>query len=169
MRNLKTILRTRLKGACRVALLGVGSELRGDDAAGIRVCAEVAAVLKERRVRTARVFYGHTAPENVTGEIRKYAPSHVIIVDAADFGRAPGTVSIVDLSLSGGTSCSTHRLPVAVFAAYLEQSIKCVPILIGIQPSCLTFGAGVSSAVNRAVRTVSTALSDSIPVCEKSR
>jgi hydrogenase 3 maturation protease len=176
MRNLKAQLRIKLKNARRVALLGIGSDLRADDAAGLEVCAAVETVLKKKRRRCLRhpsvsdvlvprrcaVFYGHTAPENVTGEIRRFAPSHTIIIDAADFGLSAGKVSVVDLSETGGVSCSTHRLPMAIFADYLVRSLCCTPIFIGIQPATLEFGMSLSVEVRQAVRNVSRAIVDAL-------
>ena len=42
--ELLTVLREKLAGATRVAILGVGSELRADDAAGIMVAQELSLI-----------------------------------------------------------------------------------------------------------------------------
>ena len=45
--NLKTVLKNSLRNAVRVAVLGVGSELKGDDKAGMLVAADLEKNLKK--------------------------------------------------------------------------------------------------------------------------
>ena len=87
MQSLTTELKNRLKAAKRIAVLGVGSELRGDDVAGMLVAGAV-----QKKSKKIRVFLGATAPENLTGEIIKFKPTHLIIVDTADIKEKPGTI-----------------------------------------------------------------------------
>ena len=103
------------------------------------------------------VLLGDTAPENVTGEIRRALPSHVIFVDAAEFGAPPGTVRLVDSVEIGGMSSSTHTLPLAVIADYLKQELGCRVLFLGLQPKGVEFGEGLSEEVAAAVtETVAT-------------
>ena len=66
MKNLKP----ELKGASKIVVLGVGSELRGDDIAGILAAEN----LKGKTSDKLQVLIGGTAPENLTGEIKKLKP-----------------------------------------------------------------------------------------------
>jgi hydrogenase 3 maturation protease len=157
---LKTRLRKILRGAEGIALLAVGSHLRGDDAAGLLVAEELRKTWKGRRgsPRLA-VFVGHTAPENLTGRIRKFNPTHVIVVDAADRGCRPGHVEVVDTDAAeAGASFSTHALPLGVLTGYLRDSIGCQVVVIGIQPATLEFGRAPSEPVVSAARAVSRTL-----------
>ncbi len=92
MPNLKTILKNKLKGAKKIAVLGVGSSLKSDDAAGLLVAEE----LKKIKNPKLKVFFGSTAPENLTGEIIKYKPTHIIIVDSVDMDQKPGSILLID-------------------------------------------------------------------------
>ena len=98
MPGIKTILRDRLKNAQRVAVLGIGSELRADDAAGLLIAKELKTYLKENKKRNQlKVFLGETAPENLTGQIKKFKPTHLIVIDAVDFNLEAGALRVVDI------------------------------------------------------------------------
>lgn len=103
MTNLKATLKKRLNKAKRIALLGVGSKLRCDDAAGILVAEQLE---KERRKvkfqQSLKVFIGATAPENLTGEIKRFKPTHLIIIDSADLGKPAGAVQLISADEVGG-------------------------------------------------------------------
>lgn len=121
------------------------------------------------RVRGARgpmevgIFFGETAPENLTGEIRRFAPSHVVIIDAADFGLSPGQIDAIDPDGSADNSPgSTHNLPMHVLTNYLRRELNCRSLIVGIQPACITFGHAVNPAISAAARDVARMLLDSL-------
>ena len=147
--TLKATLKSRLHKAKKVALLAVGSELRGDDAAGILVGKHLSeAPQKNQQQRQFKVFFGDTAPENLTGEIKKFQPTHLIIVDAADSAAKPGKITLIEPEESGGVSFCTHKLPLKILVDYLSWSLACCQIIIiGIQPEKLDFGAPLSKKV----------------------
>lgn len=157
--NLKALLRENLEGANRVAVLGVGSELRGDDQAGLLV---VERLRKRCKVNGScpqlELFYGATAPENLTGEIKNYRPSHLILVDAADVEKDPGTVEVISHELISGVSFSTHMMPLKIIVDYMLDSINCKVMVIGIQPKSLEYTGPVSSEIRASVRQVATAI-----------
>src|SRR5665647_2924663 len=136
MANLKTILKQKLKDAKRIVVLGIGSELRADDAAGLIVAEE----LKKIKNLKLKVFLGSTAPENFTGEIIKFKPTHILIVDSVDTDQKPGFILLINPDEVGGVSFSTHMLPVKMMVDYLLASLECEIIIIGIQPKILLFG-----------------------------
>lgn len=159
MTSLKIALKKRLEPAQRIALLGIGSELRGDDACGILVAESLKRYSREiPGSRKFKVFIGGTAPENLTGEIKKFNPTHVILIDAADIGKKAGMIKLISPEEAKGISFCTHQLPLKIMADYLVQSIGCAMFIIGIQPKKIDFGASVSRQVQAAVRTVSAAL-----------
>jgi hydrogenase 3 maturation protease len=165
MESLQTSLRRRLKDARRVAVLAIGSPLRGDDAAGLRVAEQLRRIRKQKRFKAAqpssvRVFLGETAPENLTGQIKKFRPTHLVILDAADARRKkPGSITLFrhDL-LRGGSSISTHNLPVNILVEYIRQSVPCKVLILGIQPESHEFGRPLSAPVQRAARRAAEAL-----------
>ncbi len=140
----------------RVAVLGIGNELNGDDAAGVRVVRELAA----RLTATPGVLLidGGVAPENYTGPLRRFQPDLVLEIDAAHLGEAPGTTRWVDWRDADGLSASTHTLPPSVLAEFLVAEIGCEVSLLGIQPATLEMNTPVSPAVERAVHQLADAL-----------
>jgi hydrogenase 3 maturation protease len=136
----------------RVALVGIGQELRGDDVAGLLV---VRAATRSLPIRDdLLIIEAASAPESFTGPLRRFAPDVVLLIDAADLGGPPGTVTWIDPGTVGGVGASTHTLPLHVFASYLETTIGCAVGIIGIQPASLAFDAPVSTAVQAAVSAV---------------
>ena len=156
MPTLPAILKQRLSRARRVAVLGIGSPLRGDDAAGVLAARDIAEKLKRASKPRLKVFIGETAPENLTGPIKEYSPTHLIVLDAADTGNRPGHIELIEPDWIGtGASFSTHSLPVHVLIQYLHAHLKCDIILLGIQPASCEFGLPVSRSVQRAIQRVS--------------
>jgi hydrogenase 3 maturation protease len=130
-------------------VVGIGHELRGDDAAGIRVA-------RDLRMRAARwkhvlVIDAGSAPENHTGVLRRFGPHLVLLVDAADMSMPAGTVRWLACDDTEGVSASTHTLPPSVLARYLAVELHCEVALIGIQPGDTTIGRPLSAAVRHGI------------------
>lgn len=155
-RNLKKILKTKLKDAKRIAVPGIGSELRGDDAAGMLAAKEING--SPGKYSKVKVFFGATVPENLTGEIKKYRPTHLIIIDSVDLGKKPGTICLLDSDKIEGISFSTHKLPIKVMVDCLIKSINCKPIIIGIQPKSFDFDSDFSKEVIHSIKKLSAML-----------
>jgi len=162
MLKLSTLIKNRLQNAKRIALLAVGSELRADDAAGLLAAGILAADTRRKKRVKFKVFLGETAPENLTGEIKKFAPSHLIIIDSADSGRRPGQVSLINPQEAGGVSFSTHKVPLKIMADYLWESCACSTLIIGIKPKSLNFMGSICPEVKKAVTLVSRAIKEAL-------
>lgn len=150
MEILRTALRKTIADARRVAVVGIGSRLRGDDACGLLA----ADSLKSCKItgRRLKIFTGATAPENITGEIKRFKPDRVILIDAADFKKKPGTVRLIKPEEAQGICFCTHQIPLQILADYLSRSIGCCVRIIGIQAKTLTFGAQLTPAVEKAAQ-----------------
>jgi hydrogenase 3 maturation protease len=164
MTSLKAILGEKLQRAERVAVLAIGSALRADDAAGMLAGEELAGLsAHEGAGARVAVFLGGTAPENLTGEIKRFRPTHLVILDAADMGREPGCIELMEpAALSLNTSVSTHGLPVAMLADYLRRFTGCEVIVIGIQPETRGFGEEPSEKVRGAARELAAAIAAAV-------
>jgi hydrogenase maturation protease len=138
----------------RLAVLGVGNVSRGDDAAGV-LCAEALGRLAGPSANPRlKVFVAHEAPENFTGAVRDFGPSHVLVIDAAAGGYPPGTVFRVEPAAIPDEDVSTHRTPLSTLAAYLEKTVGCRVVVLGVEPGVFEPGAGLSPEVARAVDRV---------------
>ncbi len=162
MKNLKTQLTKRLKGVKRLAILGVGSDLRGDDAVGMLIAQALKPSSRNAKSGVAlRTFLGCTAPENLTGEIKAFVPTHLLIIDAADMGCAPGAARLFETSdQREGISFSTHRMPLKILSDYLCTFFPCCVIILGVQPKNLTFGSAPSKEVKSAARKIAAVIAD---------
>jgi hydrogenase 3 maturation protease len=161
----------------RLAILGIGHELRGDDAAGLAVVRKLGeqfvpcSVLRipyqddGRQYATRNTQYdclvldGGPAPENQTGALRQFGPDLVVMVDAAQMDAPPGTVAWLDLEEIDGVSAVTHLLPLNMLARYLVHELNCVVGMIGIQPAQTEVLAELSVVVETAVVDIVTYLS----------
>jgi hydrogenase 3 maturation protease len=160
--SLEKFLKDRLKSAGRIALLAIGSEFRGDDAAGLLVADSVKKLLKKKDKRF-KIFIGATAPENLTGDIKRFSPSHILLIDSVEFKEKPGSIVVLSpRDMGEGVSFSTHKMPAKVLIRYFMKSFKCDPVLIGIQPASMDFGKKPSKDVISSSRKVAGAIVKSI-------
>jgi len=151
--DIKTMLAEALGNARRVAILGCGSELLGDDAAGMRVAGQL-----EGLGENVRAFCGSTAPENFSGVIKRFRPEALLVVDAADMGRKPGEAALIPIEKIDGVSFSTHMLPLKIMLEYLHRETGCSVSLLGIQSASVEFGTAMTPEVTAAVDAVAAAL-----------
>jgi hydrogenase 3 maturation protease len=150
-------LQSFLKGAHRVAILGVGSELRADDAAGIEV---VRRLRRNFASKNVLLIDAGIAPESFLHKIRRFRPSHILIIDATDFNAKPGSVMLADPDAIVGKSISTHRLPLSILARYLQEQTNASIALLGIQPASAKLGGPMSKRVEEAVEGLVAALTN---------
>jgi len=143
-----------------VAIVGIGSELRGDDAAGVMVARALQLAVEADRDPPLFIIDAGTAPENFTGPLRRFEPDLVLLIDAAQMNEAPGSIRWIDWQDTSGLSASTHTLPPYLLAQYLVSELNCDVALIGIQPQGNEFGASLSlevqQAIDEIVRTLET-------------
>jgi hydrogenase 3 maturation protease len=163
--NLKKVLKNRLCDARRVAILGIGSDLRADDASGMIAAESLRAKLLKNRKKSipVKIFFGETAPENLTGDIKKFMPSHILIIDTLDGGKRAGSIYLFKPEeVSEGTSFSTHKMPAKILVDYLNASCRSQTTIIGIQPKTVDFGKPVTAAVFRSAHMVAEMIFEAI-------
>ncbi|NPV85885.1 MAG: hydrogenase 3 maturation endopeptidase HyCI [Anaerolineae bacterium] len=133
----------------RWAIVGVGNELNGDDAAGILALR----ALKQRLVDRSDVLLidAGTAPENFTSLLRGFAPDKVLFIDAAQMDLPPGQSAWLEVEQIDGVSASTHTLPLTVLAGYLQADLGCRVQVVAVQVERVGFGLQVSETVVRGV------------------
>lgn len=134
--------RTRNK---RLAILGVGNELRGDDAAGPAL---VDALQGKTR---ATLLDAGDMPEDYGGVLETAAPQVLLIVDAVALGGRPGDVALVEVDQLAGARTTTHNTSIAVLAQALKDRLACDVVVLGIQPEDLTLGMPMTQRVRTTV------------------
>ncbi len=136
----------------RLAVLGIGHELCGDDAVGVRLAGRLRSLTpgNDRLL----VIEAGPAPENFTGLLRRFRPDLVLLVDAAQMDAGPGTIGWLDLQSVDGISASSHTLPLHILVSYLLAELGCQVALIGIQPEQTFADAPLTPCVQAAAGMV---------------
>jgi len=145
-----TRLRASNERPLRLGVVGIGHELRGDDAAGLVVAQQLRPFAHQHLLV---IEAGH-APENHTGLLRRFNPDLIILVDSAQLNQPPGTVRWLPWQETTGLSATTHTMPPYMLARYLTAELGCEVALIGIQPENNAIGVGFSTAVQEATGAV---------------
>jgi hydrogenase 3 maturation protease len=138
-------LKKWLRKSRKIVVLGVGNPLRGDDAVGV----EIVRQLRGRTSKRVKLLECETVPENFTSKIRKLNPTHVLIVDAAEFSKKPGTAKLLSVAKISGLAVSSHNAPLSMLADYLKHTINPKMALLGVQPKQTELGTGMSEEVKK--------------------
>jgi hydrogenase 3 maturation protease len=135
----------------RVAVVGVGNRMRGDDAVGPAVIDALDGL------PGAALFDAGAAPENHIQPLARATPARVLLVDACDFGAQPGEFRLFTRAeveeLSYGF-LSTHTLPLNLTMEMVVQETGAEVCLLGVQPAAIEFGAALSGPVAAALPRV---------------
>ena len=127
-------------------LLGVGNRLSHDDGVGPVVAQALA------DSDWIAIDCG-TSLENATGIVSREHPDLLVIVDAATMGKDPGEVFLLPIAAKDRMLASTHGLPLSFVLGNIETSAK-ETVLIGIEPMDMSFGEGLSEAVEAAAQVL---------------
>ena len=136
----------------RVLILGLGNPLLGDEGIGVRVVEELKGLELPNGVT---VVEGGTVGLGLIGLMEGY--QRVIIVDAADMGHPPGrVVRFTPLEAQFKTAeapLSLHQIGLGEVLA-LAEALEVAPaelVIIGIQPSRIEGGVGLSPEAEGAI------------------
>ena len=81
-------------------------------------------------------------------------PDVLLLVDAAQMGREPGTIAVVDeRDVVSDLLITTHSLPITFLLEDLKKSCKQV-VFLGIQPAQLEFMEPLTPEVLRSVERI---------------
>ena len=141
-------------------VLGVGSRLGGDDAAGAYAVEKINRRLKKAKTSPSppiTAIDAATAPESYTSVIRRERPALLVLVDAADMNLPPGSLRIISPERIVAASFSTHQMPLSAFMSYVKEFCGEV-LLIGIQPGQTEAGKEISTTVRQSVKKLAEAI-----------
>jgi len=155
----RALLKRTLRGAQSVVILGIGNSQKGDDGAGTACAERIAAALTDVQRRRIEAIPAGEVPENYTGTIRRFKPSHVVIIDACSAQKAPGSIFLVESSAIADADVSTHRMPLSMLVRYLEETVECRVVVIGIEPLSMSRQNGLSAPVESNVERLARFLS----------
>jgi hydrogenase 3 maturation protease len=133
----------------RVAVIGVGNRMRGDDGVG----SVIAERLQELAKGSLLVIDAETVPENYLGVLLDSKPEVALFIDAVDFGGEVGEWALVPLSVLGDKVPTTHTVSLKLLGQILESNgTEC--LLLAIQPKQIGFGAPMSEEVASAAERI---------------
>ncbi len=119
----------------RVVLVGVGNPMRADDGVGPKVIE----LLEEKPINDVLLINSETVPESFTSKVTGYNPTHVMLIDAANFRGNVGDTKMITSQHIGGQAVSTHSLPLTIFINVIENDLDIQVMLLGIQPRTIAF------------------------------
>jgi len=149
--SIKSDLKSWLRGCSRLIILGIGNPLRGDDSLGLRIANN----LRGKTPKNVKVIYGGITPENFVGKIKRFKPSHVLMIDAAHFGGKPGEPRLIPPENTSGIALSTHVMPLYILAWLIQKETSAKVILLGIEPKNLNLGEEISPEVEESIKQCS--------------
>ncbi len=117
-----------LSHAERLVLIGVGNENLGDDGVGVYIVNSI-----HKATKSNFVLNGGSVPENITHKLRNLLPTHILLIDAANFNEEPGSFILATSDDVVGKSISTHQLPLSILMKYLENEYHANVRLLCIQ------------------------------------
>ena len=138
-----------LKNHGKIAIIGIGNELKGDDGLGSIIAKKLSKLFQKNQ--NLFVFDGGTVPENYTSSIRKINPTHIILIDAVEMGEETGYIRLIDKKEIANYNISTHAMPISFLIRYMEATIGSKIILVGIQPKSMQLTEGISKEVETSI------------------
>ncbi|MGY5863290.1 MAG: hydrogenase maturation protease [Candidatus Thorarchaeota archaeon] len=146
-------LKDFIAGAEKIAVLGIGNDLRTDDGLGLLIIDNLK--IDDPRIMIENVG---SVPEGFAKNLASFGAERIIMIDAADMLKPPGHVELITKDRIGGIAISTHRMPLSFLMMYLEQETGGKSLLIGIQPKSIQFGEGLTPEIQEVVDKTITSL-----------
>ena len=122
----------------KILIVGTGNALRNDDGIGIYVGMQ----LKEQS--KYRVLIAENGLENHTGKINRLEPDKLLIIDALNLNKEPGSFELMPLSEIKDFTGNTHTIS---FCKLAEMIIVSEIYILGIQPADLSIGTKITEKV----------------------
>jgi hydrogenase 3 maturation protease len=138
-----------IAGAEKIAILGIGNDLRSDDGIGPYIVNTIK--FDNPNVMIENVG---SVPEAFSRPLAEFGAKRIIMVDAADMQKAPGHIELVTKNRIGGISISTHSMPLSFLMMYLEQETGGESILLGVQPKSIEFGEGLNPEIQEVAEDI---------------
>ena len=138
----------------KLALVGLGHPLRGDDYVGSFI---VKTLMSECRRDGVSFFDAEDGVERVVSQISKLNPKQVVFVDACDMNARAGDIALIPLAETNYPFFTTHGIPLKLLASrFLPESENW---LLAIQPDIMEVNGHLSERVNRSAVDISSFIS----------
>lgn len=129
--------------------VGIGNTLKGDDGAGPILSEMIKMIPGSHEVLDAGMV-----PENNIGKIKSFGRKSVVFLDALDFKADPGGVRVFSVDEIYDGNVATHSFSIGFICDLIREELDCNFYMIGIQPSQMRMGEGLSSKVKEALERI---------------
>jgi hydrogenase maturation protease len=146
----KTMIRLRTPGSRpKLAIVGLGYEMRGDNAAGVVIAYALRPLAAQ--CQNVVVIAAGAAPDHHTRLLRHADPGLIVLVEAVQLDKPPGTVAWIPWDATANLMTATDTL---MLFDRLGSQLQCEIALIGIQPADTAVGTALSPEVRQAIDQV---------------
>ncbi len=153
-------LRSFLRDAAVVTIIGMGNELRGDDAVGLLV----ARLLRPYQTTRLQVFEGYMNPEVFIAPACAAHPTHLLIIDAAELHRHPGEWQILSSDMVEQGLFTTHAIPALEVAKEIQRRCNAEVAFLGIQPKSRDISLSLSAECRHTAEEIAENIRGSIEI-----
>jgi len=157
----------KLQDCSHVAVIGIGADLREDDAVGNLLACELIGSIKQLldesnncnynwseneyiRAGQLLVLNASVAPEQYITMLKDFSPDKIILIDAATMGTAanPGDLAFIEPEELDLSTFSTHTISIRYFIEILKTlGVAAECFVIGMMPASLGYGEALSQPV----------------------
>jgi hydrogenase maturation protease len=151
------ILLESCSSEARLAIVGVGHPLRGDDYVGSYAVKAIMEATDGALPEGAYLFDAEDAVEALVAKLARIGLKHVIFIDACEMGLRAGEAILLSVRETSYPFFTTHGIPLKVLA---EQLLcDCKVWVLAIQPRQTEFGESLSPEIRFTATNVSNFIS----------
>ena len=145
-------LKEKLRG--KVAIVGIGNVMRGDDGAGPELIARLNDAQRTTTDAKLLLINAGEVPENYLSKIIEFNPDTILLIDAVDLKEPPGSIKLVEQDEIINAGFSTHNSSLVLVINYLRNEIETNILLLGIQPQGTGLMTGLSEPVKAGISKI---------------
>ena len=144
---------------CPVHLVGVGNELKADDAAGLEIVSSLRSRLGASPAPGVRIHTRTPMPERLLSKLAS-REGRIVVFDAVEASAKPGEVVFRSMADTKYGFFGTHNIPLKLVPG-LEERLGDF-FLVGVQPASLEVGLGLSETVRVSVNEIVAAVAEGV-------
>jgi len=132
-------------GGGEVHIVGLGNPIKQDDALGIELVTKLRKLLGPRPLPGMRIHPPTLAPERLIERLSS-GKRRIVLFDAIEAGRPPGTILCARLEDTKFGYFATHNIPLRILPSFrnVDGNVR----VIGVQPAEVDVGVGLSCEVS---------------------
>ena len=144
----------------RASVVGVGSDIRGDEGLGLRVID----YLKEKGLEDVLLVRAETRPENFVGLLQRFRATHILIVMSVELGGRPGEVRFIPFQSNGEKTRSRifHETPLQTLSHFLEIRERARVKFLAVQPRSTFYGVKLTLEMDKTTRDLADVIAGSL-------